>query len=150
VGFAFRLTIAGACPDPALAAELRGRIAAHPRAAWLDWEDGFVGEARMETLLRESDALVLPYRRIDQSGVLLQALRWGLPVVASRVGAFEDYVGGDGGELCEPGDAGALARALERLQARSGRIDRDALREAARRFDWAVTVRALRPVYLPD
>jgi glycosyltransferase involved in cell wall biosynthesis len=56
---------------------------------------------------------VLPYRQIFQSGVLILAYRFGLPVVATDVGSFrEDIVEGRTGFLCRPGDPADMARAI--------------------------------------
>jgi glycosyltransferase involved in cell wall biosynthesis len=143
----FDLTIAGKCYDDGLRTDLRSRIRRHRHQASILWRDEYLPESEMETLFGESDMLVLPYRRIDQSGVLLQAYRHGLPVVASRVGAFEDYVGPERGEVCPPEDPLALRGAIERLSRRLHAIDRTALAAGSRRLHWDQVVLALRPVY---
>jgi len=63
-----------------------------------------------------ADVAVLPYRNATGSAVAAQALGAGLPVIASRVGGLAEVVeDGVSGVLVPPGDAGALAGALERL-----------------------------------
>ena len=63
-----------------------------------------------------ADLVVLPYRAISQSGVLLLANTFGRPVLATRIGSFpETIVDGRTGWLVEPGDAGGLADALSVL-----------------------------------
>jgi glycosyltransferase involved in cell wall biosynthesis len=126
------LTIAGRCVDSGLAAELCGRLKTHPCRKQITWQNDYIAEADVPGLFENTDILVLPYRRIDQSGVLLQAFRFGLPIVATRVGAFEDYVTAERGELCSPNDVASLRAAVERL---------------ARRLEWQFTVKALFPVY---
>ena len=65
--------------------------------------------------LAAADLLVLPYRRISQSGVLYLALSLGVPVVASAVGAWPDLLtNGEQALLVEPGSPSALADALVR------------------------------------
>ena len=60
-----------------------------------------------------ADVIALPYRRIDQSGVLFAALALGRPIVATRVGGFAEMVEQTGAGVCvPPGDAAALAEAL--------------------------------------
>ena len=61
------------------------------------------------------DAFVLPSLREDPGSVLLDALRAGAPVVASRTGGIPEVVTEDCGVLVPPGDAAALADALARL-----------------------------------
>jgi glycosyltransferase involved in cell wall biosynthesis len=63
-----------------------------------------------------ADTLVLPYRRISQSGVLLLAMSMGVPVVATRVGAFPEVLtDGENGILLPPGDVASLTHALDRV-----------------------------------
>ncbi len=63
--------------------------------------------------------------------VLLEALRFGVPVVASDVGGIPDIViGGETGWLVPPGDAAALASAIEEVL--------DAPEEARRRVERGV------------
>jgi len=143
----FELVVAGRCIDPSLRAELTARIAAHPKSGVIDWQEGYVEEQDVPALFIEADMLVLPYRRIDQSGVLFQAYRFGLPVVATKVGSFEDYVGPERGEICEPDDAASLRTAMERLSARLASIDRRQLAGSADDLAWAQVVRVLLPVY---
>ena len=143
----FELVVAGRCIDPVLRAELTARIAAHPQSCAIRWQEGYVAEQHVPALFIESDMLVMPYRRIDQSGVLLQAYRFGLPVVATKVGSFEDYVGPERGEICEPEDAGSLRAAMERLSTRLTSIDRQRLAVSADDLAWGQVVRVLLPVY---
>lgn len=70
----------------------------------------------MALYFAQADVVVLPYRRIDQSGVLMVALAFGKPVVASRVGGFAEVLrDGVHGFLVAPGDVTSLARALAQI-----------------------------------
>jgi glycosyltransferase involved in cell wall biosynthesis len=73
----------------------------------------FVGDDEIPALFRRADIVVLPYRQIDQSGVLYTALAFGKPMVLSRVGGFPEL--GDVARLVEPGDPAELAAALQEL-----------------------------------
>ena len=80
------------------------------------WDLRFVEEREVASYFAQADVVVLPYRRIDQSGVLMVALAFGKPVVASNVGGFtETIVDGVHGFLVEPGDVESLAQALARV-----------------------------------
>lgn len=80
------------------------------------WDLRFVSESEVASYFAQADVIVLPYRRIDQSGVLMVALAFGKPIVASRVGGFAEVLtDGVHGFLVEPGDVESLARALERI-----------------------------------
>lgn len=147
IPFPFRLVIAGHGPDEAYRQRLQAQLAAHPQRAQVEWHDGFVPEAQMEQLFRDAALLVLPYRYIDQSGVLFQALRFGTPVLATRVGQFEHYVTPEVGELAEPGAAAPLREALLRWHARCNGLSRARIREIGRAYEWPATVQALRAAY---
>ena len=56
-----------------------------------------------------ADLVVLPYREIDQSGVLFTALAFGKPLLLTSVGGFPEV--GRRAELVPPGDPDALAAA---------------------------------------
>jgi glycosyltransferase involved in cell wall biosynthesis len=76
----------------------------------------FVPDAEMNQLLARADVLVFPYREIDVSGVLMAALRYGRPIIASRIGGFAELlVDGRHGFLVPPGDVVALAAAMSQL-----------------------------------
>jgi D-inositol-3-phosphate glycosyltransferase len=75
----------------------------------------YIGDAEIEIYFKGADVLVLPYSQIFQSGVLFMAYSFGLPVIATDVGSFgRDIIEGETGFLCRPGDAGDLARVIER------------------------------------
>jgi glycosyltransferase involved in cell wall biosynthesis len=69
----------------------------------------FVSDAEAAALFRRADVAVLPYREIDQSGVLFTALAFGTPLVLSAVGGFPEV---DAALHVPPGDADALREAL--------------------------------------
>ena len=80
------------------------------------WDLRFVDEKEVAIYFSQADVVVLPYRRIDQSGVLMVALAFGKPVVASCVGGFAEIIkDGVHGFLVEPGNAEALSFALTRI-----------------------------------
>jgi glycosyltransferase involved in cell wall biosynthesis len=78
----------------------------------------FLDEEEVAPLLASADIIALPYRQIDASGVLMSSLAAGVPVVASRIGLFDELlVDGEHGYLVPPGDHIALAQALSALVA---------------------------------
>jgi glycosyltransferase involved in cell wall biosynthesis len=77
---------------------------------------GYLPDAALAAALRRADAVVLPYRRIDNSGVLAAALAFAAPLVMSDVGGFGELHRKEGvGELVQSGDAAGLATALARV-----------------------------------
>jgi len=113
-----RLVIVGDGPE-------RARIEARIREQGLDGRivvRGRVSEAELQAAYAAADAFVLPAvvdRRGDTEGlgvVLLEAMNHRVPVIASAIGGITDIVeDGVSGLLVPPGDATALAAALERL-----------------------------------
>ncbi len=88
-------------------------------------------------LMRESSLLVLPSRRETFGAVLVEALASGIPVVATRCGGPEDIVTEEVGALVPPGDAAALADAMEKMLSEPARYDPSRLRRyALDRFSW--------------
>ncbi|HWB51562.1 MAG TPA: glycosyltransferase family 4 protein [Stellaceae bacterium] len=76
----------------------------------------FVPDEEMGAMLGQADVVVFPYREIDVSGVLMAALRYGRPIIASAIGGFAELLTeGRHGILVPPNDAGALAAAMARL-----------------------------------
>lgn len=77
---------------------------------------GWVDEAGTRALLAEADLFTLPSRNEGLPMAIIEAMAYGLPVVATPVGAITDAVReGETGLLVPPGDAPALAQALARL-----------------------------------
>ena len=52
--------------------------------------DRFVTDPEIPAFMRRADLVVLPYRNIEQSGVLYTALAFGRPLVLSAVGGFPE------------------------------------------------------------
>jgi glycosyltransferase involved in cell wall biosynthesis len=116
-----RISIAGPGDPPARLASVNGS------ARWLGWLDA---EAKAREL-READVFVLPSTSEGLPVALLEAMAYGKPIVATRVGGIPDVLeDGLEGVLVPPGDADALARGLGELLADPQRAQ--ALGQAAR------------------
>jgi glycosyltransferase involved in cell wall biosynthesis len=77
---------------------------------------GWVGEAKVDELLRAADLLVLPSRAENQPVAILEAMAHAVPVVATLVGGIpEQVLDGKTGLLVEPSNPDQLAKALETL-----------------------------------
>jgi glycosyltransferase involved in cell wall biosynthesis len=119
--------------------------------------EGVVDNARIDTLFAQCDALVLP-AIITETGeteglgvVLIEAMGYGKPVIASAAGGIVDIVSDNGtGILVPPGDADALANAISRAMNEPGQLARiasEGTRFAERAFGWDAIVSNLRKVY---
>ncbi len=78
----------------------------------------YIPDEDVAAYYRAADVVVLPYRRIYQSGVLLMAWSYARPVVVSNIGGLGEVVRhGHTGLLVPPDDPTALADALNELLA---------------------------------
>jgi glycosyltransferase involved in cell wall biosynthesis len=114
--FDFRLDLVG---DPDYDPDYRARLEALADDPRLRGRVAFLGRLtadELEQAYRSADVFVVPSRWEGFGMALLDALLYGLPVVASRVGAIPELVDdGDNGLLVPAGDPQALATALARL-----------------------------------
>src|SRR5262245_9381199 len=107
----YRLIIAGDAPNPAYLAELRDEIGNDARAriiaGWLSTQD-------LVDLMDAADCVLLPYRRITGSAVLLAAATVGRAVVASDLPFFRETLAAEplAGVLCDAADPAKLAAAV--------------------------------------
>lgn len=94
------------------------RAAAARAGGTVRFVDRFVAEDELPAYFRRADVVALPYRDIDQSGVLYTALAFGKAIVASSIGGFAE-VAEDHGALVPvpPGDPAALRDALAAIVA---------------------------------
>jgi glycosyltransferase-like protein len=111
---------------------------------------GTVTEADLGGWYRAADAFAFPSVKEGFGLVVLEALAAGLPVVASDIPVFAEYLeDGRSALLVPPGDAGALAGALGRL-AGDERLRRELAaggRPLVDRFTWAASAAAHREIY---
>ncbi len=75
----------------------------------------FIGDDELPAFFRRADLVVLPYREIDQSGVLFTALAFGKPLLLSDVGGFPEIAATGAARTFPAGDADALHDALHDL-----------------------------------
>jgi glycosyltransferase involved in cell wall biosynthesis len=109
-----RLIIAGDPEDPFEPYQVQirnlgitGIVQAHPR---------FVSERFKSTLYAAADVAIMPHREASQSGMGLEALAVGKPIVATRVGGLVELVDDEVNGYSVPvSDPCALARAVTRF-----------------------------------
>ena len=87
----------------------------------ITWHLRFIRDEEIPELFHQASPIALPYREIDQSGVLMTAIAFGKPIVASRIGGIPEVIqDGVHGRLVEVGDVNGLATAFGELL-----LDRD-------------------------
>lgn len=137
---ATRLLIVGDGPE---SANLKADLAARglENAAQLT---GAVSAAEVPALLAAMDVAVAPYPKLDQFYFsplkVYEYLAAGRPVVASRLGQLETLIENEvTGLLVAPGDAQALAGALERILSEPGlgqRLGQNGRQKVVREHTW--------------
>lgn len=80
--------------------------------ALFELHNRFLHECEVAELFQRASVCVLPYRQASQSAIPLIAAAFGVPVVATAVGAFVEDVPRVNGLLVPPGDAVALKEAV--------------------------------------
>lgn len=138
-------TIAGDTRDLDYASRVQEWMNTVPAPHQVEWKRGYVPESALPDLFAEVDVVALPYRRIDQSGVLFTAYRFGVPVLCFDVGAFREYVPAFAGRIVDEQSPKSLAKNLGEFRREIGRYDRTAILDYARSFAWEKTVRVLLP-----
>lgn len=79
----------------------------------LKWIPSFVESKKLYSMIDEADIILLPYREISQSGVLLLALYFKRPIIASNLPSFRETLSGFTDEMfCEAGDPISLANVI--------------------------------------
>ncbi|MBI3269019.1 MAG: glycosyltransferase family 4 protein [Planctomycetes bacterium] len=113
-----RLRVAGACTpeDEPFVASVRRRLAGAGCLADAEFRPN-LDRVEKQAFLRGVTVFSVPATYGESFGLyVLEALASGVPVVAPRHAAFPEVLEATGGGLlCEPGDATALAAALESL-----------------------------------
>jgi glycosyltransferase involved in cell wall biosynthesis len=99
----------------------------------------FIGDDELPAYFQRADLVVLPYREIDQSGVLFTALAFGKPLLLSDVGGFPEIAATGAARTVPAGDPAALRHALADLladPAELAEMARSARAAAAGRYSW--------------
>jgi glycogen synthase len=109
---------------------------------------GFVPHREIPAVLRHADLLCLPSHYEELGSVLVEGMQAGVPIVASETGGIPDAVG-PAARLVAPGDAAALAVALDALLEDRAEAARLAAlgAERARAWDWDCLARRVLDVY---
>lgn len=113
-----------------LAAGVRGTVRFLPR---------FVEDAEIPAFFRRADMVVLPYREIDQSGVLYTALAFGKPIVLTSVGGFQEIAARGAARAVSPNAPRELSAAIRELlddPAERERLAAAAAAAAAGDYSW--------------
>lgn len=104
--------IAGKASDARFRLALQDRLATIGTGIQVRIIDRFIPDEHLPLFYAAADLMLLPYRRIEQSGVLFAAKASGCPLLMSDVGSFRHYVQDQDDRLVPPEDPDELAWAL--------------------------------------
>jgi len=80
------------------------------------WHTHFINDEDVEEIYSYCKIVALPHRHIDQSGILMSAINFGKPVVASNIGGFSEIIeDGKQGLLFKPEDPLDLAKKIIKI-----------------------------------
>ncbi|MCY4743530.1 glycosyltransferase [Pelomonas sp. UHG3] len=141
------ITIAGEARDASHAELVSTLISTVPERHRVDWRRGFIAEDKVQQLFEANDVVVLPYRHIDQSGVLFTAFRFGAPLIVTDVGSFRESLPSFAGVVARSADPADLADGVNDFIGRQPAFDRRRIRAHAQSLCWPNTVTPLLAVY---
>ncbi len=108
---------------------------------FVKWVAEYIDSGEIAAWMELASVIVFPYRDIYQSGALHVPQTFGVPIVASAVGAMQDVVkDGESGLLVPPEDVEALAAAVTRLlenRELAARLGSRAAADAQGPFSWS-------------
>jgi glycosyltransferase involved in cell wall biosynthesis len=110
----------------------------------------FIADAQIPAFLKRASLVVLPYREIDQSGVLFTALGLGVPLLLSDAGGFPEVAEHGCADIVAAGDVDALRSALLGLLGDPARLSEMAARAgelAQSQYSWKAIARAHLDLY---
>lgn len=116
----------------------------------IDWMTFFVPDEVLYQKILESNVIVLPYRQISQSGVLLLALHFNRQLLVSDLPSFRETLDGFSDDMFfENSNPASLA---ERVKAyMDGKVDLEAqkgvIEELNRKYSWDSAAEKTRKVY---
>jgi D-inositol-3-phosphate glycosyltransferase len=136
------LTIAGRLRDIS-SEEITGMISNRGIAGRVELITRYISNDERNILFNGADVVVLPYRKIYQSGVMIMAMSYGIPVIASDLpGNKEIIVSGNNGILFKDGNAEDLAEKINLIM--NNNDLRNIIGESGRNYviknhDWKIT-----------
>ena len=109
---------------------------------------GFLSTRDLIHAYRKSKACLLPYKRIDQSGVLMTSLGLSVPIVAYDIGGFGDVIkNGWNGYLVEQDNISSLVDGIEKCLQNNDRMKMNILSDQKKDL-WLANAHELKKAYL--
>ena len=102
---------------------------------------GYVPDDEIQIYMNASDVVVLPYRRVFTSGILLLAMSFARACVVPDLPWIRDIIDDDGAFFFKPGDVNSLGAAIKRAMAARERLGAmgEHNKQLVARWDWSFT-----------
>ena len=131
------------------AATLRQKIN-DPEATNIILIPEFIEDDRIHLFFSAASAVVLPYQNILNSGSLILAMSYGLPIIAPKLGSIPEYLDSAGELLYEPNDDLGLLNSMKTsLKIVHHQLTRSVV-EDCDRLDWKKIAKRTLNVYNKD
>jgi D-inositol-3-phosphate glycosyltransferase len=118
---------------------------------YVDCNFDFIPDSEVENYFKNSDLVVLPYKKIYQSGVVLLSMSYGRAVIASDLEPFKEIIRhGENGFLFEQGSAKDLAGKIMDLSVNKQKLvaaRNEALNMIKDKYDWGKIGAETRKIY---
>jgi glycosyltransferase involved in cell wall biosynthesis len=107
----------------------------------------YISDQERDSLFKACDVMIIPYRRIYNSGVLMMALSYGKTVIASDLPANCEIIqNGVNGNLFEDGNPSDLAQNILRLKNASNRPTFEEIMNPLRaQHSWDLMAQQMKP-----
>ena len=80
------------------------------------WRSEYIDEQDVPEIFQLAKVIILPHRHIDQSGVLMSAINFEIPIIASKIGGFSEIIeDGKNGFLFKKGNPENLAIKIKKF-----------------------------------
>jgi glycosyltransferase involved in cell wall biosynthesis len=87
-----RLLIAGSIQSQSQLKKYQKQIQSMEHPGRVMFKADFIAKEDVDYYFRAADAMAVPYSKIDFSGILQEAMAYGLPVLATDVGNFKEFI----------------------------------------------------------
>lgn len=110
---------------------------------------GYIKTKALIKLHHEVDAILAPYKRIDQSGAVITALSLGIPVLGYSVGGISQVISNEyNGYLSKKNEPEELLNGIKWLQNNSKKDIYENCIKSTDSISWEVSAQTLKPKYL--
>ena len=143
----YHLLIAGRSESEEYGRTITKAIDMCPNRDRITYDYNWIDDQKIELYFKAADFLMLPYKHIDQSGLLFLSFRFGLPIIATDVGSIKRYLVNGAGAVVDPGSPQLFAEKINEMASRMEEMNRAAIAEYGTSFEWKSNLKPLISYY---